>query len=168
MKFYRKLEWFEEDAEAIAKEEAKLARWAKIVVLKNMYTTEELEADPLGFPVQLSDEIVEECQERLGIEECSVQLVEELPGVCTLKFKSDLEALAAIKLMHGRWFDGRRVEASIYDGSIALPKKKSTTVALEDEEARLEQFSKFIENGKSESDQSEVDSMVSASENEEQ
>ena len=150
------MEWFDEDAEAAAKEEAKRARWAKIVVLKNMFTAAELEADPLGFPVQLSDEIVEECQERLGIEECSVQLVEEQPGVCTVKFKSELEAVAAVKLMNGRWFDGRRVEATIYDGSFALPKKKlATATAADDEEARLEQFSKFIEGAESASEDEE-------------
>jgi HIV Tat-specific factor 1 len=151
--FFRKLEWFDEDAEAAAKEEAKLARWAKIVVLKNMFTAAEVEADPLGFPVELSDEIREECQERLGIEECSVQLVEEQPGSCTVKFKSELEALAVVKLMHGRWFDGRRVEATLYDGSFALPKKKLLT-QTEDEEARLEQFSKYIE-GESQGEESE-------------
>lgn len=156
LRLCRKLEWFDEEAEAAAKEIAKRARWAKIVVLKNMYTPAELEADPLGFPVQLADEIIEECQERLGIDECSVQLVENeaLPGGCTVKFKSELEAAAAVKLMDGRWFDGRRVEASIYDGSFALPKKTSTPAAVdEDQETRLEQFSRFIEEqGESESD----------------
>lgn len=145
------------EAEAAAKEEAKQARWAKILILKHMYTPQELEADPLEFPLQLAEEITEECQERLGIESCSVKLIEDRAeeGLCSVKFKSDLEALAAQKLMNGRYFDGRRVEATIYDGSFALSQPK--TVAAEDEEARLERFSRFIEGRESDNEDSERD-----------
>lgn len=145
------------EAEAAAKEEAKRARWAKILILKHMYTPKELEADPLEFPLQLSEEITEECQERLGIESCSVKVIEDRAeeGLCSVKFKSDLEALAAQKLMNGRYFDGRRVEATIYDGSFPLSQPKAVTI--EDEEARLERFSRFIEGRESDHEESEND-----------
>lgn len=142
----RKLEWYDVAGE----EEARLARFAKIVVLRHMYTVTDLEDDPLAFPVALADEIREECEERIDGAVCSVQLVEELAmdGVCTVKFRRDADAHAAVRLMHGRWFDGRRVEASIYDGSFPLPKAKRPTFMTseqrEDEE-RLAAFSEWIE-----------------------
>lgn len=160
------MEWFDEEAEAAAKEEAKRARWAKILILKHMYTREELEADPLEFPLQLAEEITEECQERLGIESCSVKLIEDRAqdGLCSVKFKTDLEALAAQKLMNGRFFDGRRVGASIYDGSFSLSQPKPA--ATEDEEARLERFSRFIEGRESEDDEDEESNNESDSDKE--
>lgn len=123
-----------------------------------MYRPEELEESPLEFPIQLTEEIMEECEEKLGILDCNVQLVEEraVEGMCTLKFKTAIEAQAAAKLMNGRLFAGLRVSATIYDGSFPLPKKKSSNARSEDpnEQYRLEAFSKFIENG---SDSENVD-----------
>lgn len=150
---FRKLEWFDEEGEAQAREAVRQARFAKILVLRNMYRPEELHQDPLEFPIQLSDEIREECEQRLGVTDCSVQVIEDraAEGMCTIKFKSEIEAKAASKLMNGRLFAGMRVSALIYDGSFPLPKKQqraSSKTADEDEEqARLDAFSKFIENG---------------------
>ena len=149
--FYRKLEWFDEEGEAQAREAARLARFSKILVLRNMYRPEELQQDPLEFPIQLSDEIREECEEKLGIAECSVQVVEDKAeeGICTVKFKTEIEAQMAAKLMNGRLFAGLRVSATIYDGSFPLPKKQHRISKTEDEDekqARLDAFSQFIEN----------------------
>jgi HIV Tat-specific factor 1 len=133
-----------------------------------MYRPEELE-DSLEFPIQLSEEISDECQEKLGITDCTVQIIEERAdeGMCTVKFKSAFEAQMAAKLMNGRLFAGLRVSATIYDGSFELPKrsKNATTAQTDetDENYRLEAFSKFIERGNdfsssSESDEQENDS----------
>lgn len=120
-----------------------------------MYTPEELH-ESLDFSLQLTEEISEECEEKLGVTDCSVQVVEDqaTEGVCTIKFKRAIEAQAALKLMNGRFFGGLRVVASIYDGSFALPKKnnKRNGVDLDlDEKARLEAFSSFIEGSEGES-----------------
>lgn len=114
-----------------------------------MYRPEELE-ESLDFSVQLVDEIAGECEDKLGITDCSVQIVEEraTEGTCTIKFKKTIEAQAAAKLMNGRMFAGLRVSATIYDGSFPLSKKQNLNMgADEEEQARLEAFSKFIENG---------------------
>ena len=117
-----------------------------------MYRPEELE-DSLDFTFQLAEEISEECEEKLGVTDCSVQVVEERAdeGMCTVKFKKAIEAQAAAKLMNGRLFAGLRVSATIYDGSFPLPKKQNSEKVNfnddADEQARLEAFSKFIENG---------------------
>lgn len=155
---FRKLEWFDEEAEAQAREAARQERFSKILVLRNMYRPEELQESPLDFSVQLADEISEECEVKLGVSDCSVQVLEERAdeGMCTVKFKKAIEAQAAAKLMNGRLFAGLRVSATIYDGSFPLPKKQNQLKSGdEDEQARLEAFSKFIENGNSESDNEE-------------
>ncbi len=123
-----------------------------------MYRPEELEESPLEFPIQLTEEIMEECEEKLGISDCNVQLVEEraVEGMCTVKFRTAIEAQAAAKLMNGRLFAGLRVSATIYDGSFPIPKKKSCKSEDPNEQYRLEAFSKFIENG-SDSEDSDDD-----------
>lgn len=122
-----------------------------------MYRPAELQESPLEFPIQLTEEIVGECEEKLGVSDCSVQIVEERAeeGMCTVKFKSAIEAQAAAKLMNGRFFAGLRVSATIYDGSFPLPKKTKPVSSAVDEEARLEAFSAFIENGSDDSESGE-------------
>ena len=146
---FRKLEWYDEEAEAQARESARQSRYSKILVLKNMYRPEELYESPEEFSSQLEEEIVEECEEKLGILDCSVQVIEERSeeGLCTVKFKNAFEAQMAAKLMNGRLFAGLRVIASIYDGSFQIPKKQSAKKIKYDneggEELRLEEFSKL-------------------------
>ena len=168
------MEWFDEEGEAQAREAARIARFSKILVLRNMYRPEELHQDPLEFPIQLSEDICEECEGKLGISDCSVQVVEDKAeeGMCTVKFKSDIEALAASKLMNGRLFAGLKVSANIYDGSFPLPKKQQPSRIIGEEEAeqaRLEAFSKFIENGKgNDSEESEESDESKESESEDE
>ena len=92
-----------------------------------MYRPEELAESPLDFSMQLAEEISEECEARLGVTDCSVQVVEEKAdeGMCTVKFNTSIEAQAASKLMNGRLFAGLKVSATIYDGSFSLPKSKN-------------------------------------------
>lgn len=135
-----------------------------------MYRPEEL-TESLDFPLQLAEEIAEECEEKLGVTDCSVQLIEERAeeGMCTVKFKKAIEAQLALKLMNGRFFAGQRVMASIYDGSFPLPKRKTTRNEDPDEQARLEAFSAFIEgesDGESDTE-SESENDISESESEE-
>lgn len=160
----RKLEWFDEEGEAQAREAARQEKFSKILVLKNMYRPEELK-DSLDFSDQLIEEIMEECEEKLGVTDCSVQVVEERAeeGLCTIKFKKAIEAQIALKLMNGRYFGGLRVIGSIYDGSFPIPKKtvkiKNYLEEDPDELKRLEAFSAFIEgDGESEDNSDSADS----------
>lgn len=156
-KMQKKLEWFDEEAEAQAREAARQERFSKVLILRNMYRPEELE-ESLDFALQLTEEIAEECEEKLVITDCSVQVIEERAdeGMCSVKFKKAIEAQAAAKLMNGRLFAGLRVSATIYDGSFPLPKKRTDLVgAHADEQARLEAFSKYIEENASDNSDSE-------------
>ena len=55
-----------------------------------------------------------------------------------------------LQVMNGRWFDGRQVEAEIYDGKVRYKKAKGGTAGDEatDEAARLEKFTAWLEDGK--------------------
>ena len=169
------MEWYDEEAEAQARESARQSRYSKILVLKNMYRPEELSECPEEFSSQLEEEIREECEEKLGILDCSVQVIEDRSeeGLCTVKFKNAFEAQMAAKLMNCRLFAGLRVLASISDGSFQIPKKQSVNKIKYDQEKggeemmRLEEFSKWIEeNEESESEESDAESEESDNEKE--
>ncbi|KAL1750595.1 hypothetical protein FB107DRAFT_267281 [Schizophyllum commune] len=86
----------------------------RVVVLKHMFTLEELEKDATLL-LDLKEEVREEA-ETLG-EVTNVVLYDKEPeGVMTIKFREPLSAQACIIKMNGRFFDGRRVEAYLYDG----------------------------------------------------
>lgn len=166
------MEWFDEEAEAQAREAARQERFSKILVLKHMYRPEELQ-ESLDFGDQLAEEIIEECEERLGVTGLTVQIIEEhsQEGMCTVKFKRAVEASAAAKLMNGRFFAGQRVSATIYDGSFQIPKKKLTRKTDfgddKDEKVRLEEFSKYIEDESNSDNESESSDNSDSSDNSE-
>eukprot|EP00250_Pteridium_aquilinum_P035410 c935_g1_i1 orf=302-1846(-) len=108
------------------------------VVLKNMFTQEELLMEPTLI-TDLEAEVAEECSkigpvERLRVYKNSSQ------GVVLVKFKNRESGLRCISIMNGRWFGGKKVEAMEDDGL--------TNYALTDaaeEAARLEKFGAELE-----------------------
>ncbi|KAK6196924.1 60S ribosomal protein L6 [Pestalotiopsis sp. IQ-011] len=86
----------------------------KVVVLRHMFTLQELEEDPAAL-LDIKDDIREEC-EKLGVV-TSVTLYDlEQDGVVSVKFQTPEAAEACIKLMDGRSFDGRVVRATFATG----------------------------------------------------
>lgn len=86
----------------------------KVVVLRHMFTLQELAEDPAAL-LDIKDDIREEC-ERLGAV-TSVTLYDlEEDGVVSVKFQSPQSAEACIELMDGRAFDGRVVRATFATG----------------------------------------------------
>lgn len=120
-----------------------------------MYLPEEYFCEPIDLPIQLSEEISEECEKKLGITNCNVQVIAEhaAEGMCTVKFRSEFEAKAAAKLMNGRLFNGMTVSATIYDGSFPIPRKSEHSQRPSEEQSRLDAFSKFIEQNAEESNE---------------
>ena len=51
--------------------------------------------------------------------------------------------------MNGRWFDGRQIEAEIYDGKVRYKKSKGGTAGDDgaEEATRLEKFGAWLEDG---------------------
>lgn len=89
-------------------------RSSKVVILKNMFTLQELEEDPAAL-LEIKEDIREEC-EKLG-EVTNVVLYDLEPqGVVSVKFKKPEAADACVNLMRGRSFGGRVVEARLSFG----------------------------------------------------
>lgn len=106
-----------------------------------MFSVEEVTAKPEEI-IDLRDEIREEC-EKYGTVTNLVLYDKEPDGVVTLRYDTTSAAEAAVRALQGRYFDGRRLEAYISDGSEKF--MKSGKGNTEDEAERLENFGKFLE-----------------------
>ena len=69
-------------------------------------------------------------------------------GVVTVKFRSPEAAQSCIRLMSGRFFGGRRLEAALWDGVAVFYAPKPAETA-EEQAARLEAFARELEEGRS-------------------
>ncbi|KAG0014747.1 hypothetical protein BGZ82_001665, partial [Podila clonocystis] len=66
-------------------------------------------------------------------------------GVVSVRFKDKESALLCVKLMHGRFFAGQRVEADIYDGHTKYEITKTKEQIEEEEQQRLDRYAKWLE-----------------------
>jgi len=118
-RYARKLEeWVDEDnfGPAITEEDTHISanKNSRVVVLKHMFTLKELEDDP-SLLLDLKEDVREEC-ETLGEVTNVVLYDKEADGVMTVKFRDPVSAQACVLKMQGRYFSGRRVEASLWIG----------------------------------------------------
>lgn len=97
----------------------------KTVILRHMFTLEELEEDPAAL-LEIKEDIRDECA-KLGTVTSVVLYDEEVDGIVSVRFKDIESAAACIKLMHGRSFDGRVVEATIKSGKEKFKKSDKDT-----------------------------------------
>lgn len=98
------------------------SKWDKVVVLKHMFTLAELDEDPAAL-LDIKEDIREECS-KLGDVTNVVLFDEETAGVVSVKFKTAEAATACVRLMGGRAFDGRIVEATLATGREKYRKSK--------------------------------------------
>ncbi|KAI0630200.1 hypothetical protein C8Q77DRAFT_247934 [Trametes polyzona] len=173
-KMQKKLgEWDDEDGfgPSITEEDKMNAmnKHGRVVVLKYMFTLQELEEDS-SLLLDLKDDVREECS-TLG-EVTNVVLYDEEPdGIMTVKFKDPLSAQACVLVstvptlvsadplkvtsqkMNGRFFAGRRIEASLYAGRQRFRRSGHGDTlgdGDENEKKRLDEFAKWLmEEGKS-------------------
>ena len=94
----------------------------RTVILKHMFTLQELEDDPAAL-LDIKEDIRDEC-EKLGDVTNIVLFDLEPEGIVSVRFRQQPAAEACIKLMHGRSFDGRTVEASFSTGKEKFRKSK--------------------------------------------
>ncbi|RKU46493.1 hypothetical protein DL546_008308 [Coniochaeta pulveracea] len=99
------------------------SRWDKVVILSHMFTLKELEEDPAAL-LDIKEDIRDEC-EKLGEVTNVVLFDQEEDGIVSVKFKTPEAAAACVKLMHGRAFDGRVVEAYFATGRERFKKTKN-------------------------------------------
>lgn len=115
-------------------------RWEKTVILKHVFTLEELEADP-NAKTEIQEDILAGCED-IGPVSSVVMFDAEKDGVCSVKFEEKEDAIECVKVMNGRFFGGKTVLAEIYDGLIRYKKKK---VDEKEESERLEEFGNWLE-----------------------
>jgi HIV Tat-specific factor 1 len=98
------------------------SRWDKVVILKHMFTLEELAEDPAAI-LDIKEDIREECS-KLG-EVTNVVLFDlEQDGVASVRFSNSEAARACVGVMDGRSFAGQKVVAYISDGKEQFKKSK--------------------------------------------
>ncbi|KAF2093088.1 hypothetical protein NA57DRAFT_69440 [Rhizodiscina lignyota] len=107
-KMNNKLADWDDDDDMPAERGARV--WTTIVVLKHMFTLEELEHDPTARK-DIKADIRDECA-KLGKVEGVVVWDREKAGVVTVRFESAQAAAKCVEQFNGRHFGGRTVEAS--------------------------------------------------------
>lgn len=117
-----KLADWSDDEDSYAPQVRAPTKWDKTVILRHMFTIQELEEDPAAL-LEIKEDIREECA-KLGTVTNLVLFDLEPQGIVSIRFKDAESAQACIKLMHGRAFDGRYVEAFLATGK---EKFKKTT-----------------------------------------
>ncbi|RPA95320.1 splicing factor U2AF-associated protein [Choiromyces venosus 120613-1] len=130
-------DWDDDDPSKIADTTSK---YDKVVILRHMFTLKQLEEDPTAI-LDLKEDIREEC-EKLGDVTNVVLYDKEEDGIVSVRFANAESARACVGVMHGRFFDGQKVEAYIFDG-LEKFRKTSTKKTAEEEEAEQERLEKF-------------------------
>lgn len=97
-------------------------KWDKTVILRQMFTLKELEEDPATL-LEIKEDVRDECS-KLGTVTNVVLYDQEQDGIVSVKFRDPESAEACIKLMHGRSFDGRTVEAALATGKERFKKSE--------------------------------------------
>jgi HIV Tat-specific factor 1 len=112
------------------------------VILKRVFHPDEFIEDP-ELEADLKRDILGEAS-KLGVVE-NMKIYRRNPdGVVSILFKTEEAADACIKLMRGRWFGGRQLEADKWDG-VTNHNAKREQETEEEQMARLEAFSKELE-----------------------
>ncbi|KAM3071317.1 hypothetical protein ACMFMG_008908 [Clarireedia jacksonii] len=124
----RLADWSDDEPSTIAETSS---RWDKVVILKHMFTLQELEEDPAAI-LDIKEDIREECS-KLG-EVTNVVLFDlEEEGVASVRFGNAEAAKACVRLMNGRKFAGQEVVAYIATGKEHFKKSKKKASDGDDE-----------------------------------
>ncbi|KAJ2014404.1 hypothetical protein GGI14_004866 [Coemansia sp. S680] len=103
----KRLDWFEGCGEVAE-------RHKRTVILVHMFTLKEME-DDVTLVLDLAEDVRSECEKIGTVTSVKVYDLSE-SGAVAVKFKDEVSAQACVKAMNGRFFAGRQIEASIYDG----------------------------------------------------
>ncbi|EXJ59281.1 hypothetical protein A1O7_06713 [Cladophialophora yegresii CBS 114405] len=138
-------DWDDDDPQTLNETSSK---WDKVVILKHMFTLQELEEDPSAM-LEIKEDIRDECA-KLGEVTNVVLFDKEDEGVASVRFSNAEAAASCVRLMNGRWFDEKQLEAYIATGNEKFKKsgdKKAGYVDDEDDEegGRLDAFGSWLE-----------------------
>lgn len=121
-KLSAKLADWSDDESAYVPPEQRTSKRDKMVILKHMFTMDELEEDPAAL-LEIKEDIREEC-EKLGDVTNVVLYDLEPEGIVSIKFRRPESAEACVQMMDGRNFGGQRVEAYIPTGRLKFNRSK--------------------------------------------
>ncbi|KAJ3410042.1 hypothetical protein CcCBS67573_g00287 [Chytriomyces confervae] len=133
----KKLDWFEEE------NGKKSDKFARIVILKHMFTKQEIDEDPTLL-IDLKEEVREEC-EKLGEVTNVVMYDHSDDGVMTVRFKEVEAAAKCVEKNNNRFFGGRRIVAYLFDGKEKFKETKTASQIQAEEEQRLSAFENWLE-----------------------
>ncbi|KIW67895.1 hypothetical protein PV04_07110 [Phialophora macrospora] len=139
-------DWDDDDPQSINDTSS---RWDRVVILKHMFTLQELEEDPAAM-LEIKEDIRDECA-KLGEVTNVVLFDKEDEGVASVRFSSAEAAAACVRLMNGRWFDERQLEAFLATGTEKFKKSSDKKVGFVDDEeeegegSRLDKFGSWLE-----------------------
>ncbi|KAL0241709.1 hypothetical protein GEMRC1_006944 [Eukaryota sp. GEM-RC1] len=108
----------------------------RVVVLKNMFTLEEVEEE-LGLLSEINDEVLQEASKYGDVEKVTVY-GENPEGVVTVRFKEGSSATQCEGVFDGRVYNGHLVKAYLWDGDEKFKKKKTI-----EEDDDIERFVNF-------------------------
>ena len=133
------LAWNEDDDIGVNKSQA-----LKIIVLEGMFDPIDFANDP-KFEEDLEKDIVTEC-EKFG-QILKMTLFSKNPrGIVIVKFNTGYAAQETIKLMNGRFFNGKKMKAYYWDGKTDYTVSSSSSEQNEEEEdQRLNEFGDWLD-----------------------
>lgn len=137
----RMFEWIPE------KLKGERSKHEKTIVIKNMFTVEELDRDP-GLILDYSNNIRSQCSKFGTV--AKVTLYDKHPeGVCQVFFKEASEADMAVEMLNGRMFGLKVMDVKTWDGRTKYKIEESK----EDEAARLAAWEKHLQEDEEEKEQ---------------
>jgi len=114
-----------------------------IVVLKNMFDPQELED---GGQAAV-DDLVRDIDDGLADMEGEVKKVTlfKKPGVVLVRYTDPVHAENCVRMMRGRWFDGRRIDAHLWDGITEYGPSKDAEAEDRAQVERMDKFGDYLE-----------------------
>ncbi|KAK4997667.1 hypothetical protein LTR66_002966 [Elasticomyces elasticus] len=136
------------------------SKWDRLVILKHMFTLQELEEDPLAI-LDIKEDVREEAVKLGDVTNVILYDMEE-DGVVTVRFSDEEAAKAYVARCDGRLFTGQTIEAYISDGTERFKKNRDAKTVLpgEDgkdaEDKRMDTYGNFIEAPQVESEEQDA------------
>ncbi|KAI8632400.1 hypothetical protein F5Y19DRAFT_362991 [Xylariaceae sp. FL1651] len=107
-------DWDDDDDGPFSAQLETNVRKERVVILRHMFTLQELEEDPAAM-LEIKEDIRDECSKLGPVTNVVLYDLEE-EGIASVKFTTPEAAAACVDLMDGRAFDGRTVRATIASG----------------------------------------------------
>uniref|UniRef100_UPI00358FE21C 17S U2 SnRNP complex component HTATSF1 isoform X1 n=2 Tax=Myxine glutinosa TaxID=7769 RepID=UPI00358FE21C len=140
----RQLDWQPHKQQGSVSEEAESfgrKRHEKVVILRNFFHPQDFEEDPLVLS-EIQEDLRSEC-EKYGVVRKVIIFDRHPDGVASVSFGVVTQADICVAALNGRWFAGRQLQASLWDGVTDYQIEETTR----EREERLKTWGKFLGDG---------------------